>query len=82
MHDFRAEVTCLRSQVVSKVTASSQIVFNQQRDLVGEAELDRLGETSGLAELDQVFQGEGQGNGFGELDVDVQLGLVNIGMAS
>jgi hypothetical protein len=75
-------VTCLRSQVESKVTAASESVLDQQRDLVGEAELDRLGEAGGFAEVDEIFQREGQGDRFGEFDFDIELWLFDIVVAS
>ena len=74
--------TCLRSQIESKVAASGQSVLNQQRDLIGKAELNRFGESSGFAEIDEVFEGECQGDGFGELDFDVEFRLFNIVVAS
>jgi hypothetical protein len=74
--------TCLRSQVESQVTASSQSIFNQQRNLVGQAELDRLGETGSLAEVDKVFERECQGDGFGEFDFDVEVWLLDVVVAS
>lgn len=75
-------MTCLGCQVESEVTAASQSVLDQERDLVGQAKLDRLGEAGSFAEVDKVFQGEGQGNGFAEFDFDVELRLVDIGVAS
>ena len=75
-------MTCLRSQVESEETAASQSVLNQERNLVGEAKLDRLGEASSFTEVDEVFQGEGQGNGFGKFDIDVKLWLLDVVVAS
>jgi hypothetical protein len=75
-------VTCLRGQVESEVTASSQSIFNQKRNLIGQAELDRLGKTSSLAEVYKVLEGEGQGDGFREFDFDVKLRLLDIVVAS
>jgi hypothetical protein len=75
-------MTYLRSQVESEVTASSQSILYQQGNFVGEAELDRLGKPSRLAEVDEVFQGEGQGDGFSKFDFDVHLWLLDVVMAS
>lgn len=75
-------MTCLGSQVESEITASSQSVLHQQRNLVGEAKLDRFGETGSFAEVNKVFQGEGQIDGFGEFDFDVKLWLFDIVVAS
>jgi hypothetical protein len=74
--------TYLWGQVESEITASSELILNQQRNLIGEAELDRLGQTSSFAEVDKVFQGECERDGFGEFDIDVELGLVYIGVAA
>jgi hypothetical protein len=79
---IRSTVTYLGGQVESEVTASGQSIFNQQRNLIGQAELDRLGKTSSLAEVYKVLEGEGQGDGFGELDFDVKVWLLDIVVAS
>jgi hypothetical protein len=75
-------VTCLGCQVESEVTAASKSVLDQERDLIGEAKLDRLREAGSFAEVDKVFQGEGQGNGFAEFDFDIELRLVDISVAT
>jgi hypothetical protein len=75
-------VTYLGGQVESEVTASSQSIFNQQRNLIGQAELDRLGKSSSLAEVYKVFEGESQGDRFGEFDFDVKVWLLDIVVAS
>ncbi len=72
----------LRSQVESEITASSQSVLHQQRDLVGKAKLDRFGKPRSLAEVDKVFQREGQGDRFGKLDLNVHLWFLDVAMAS
>lgn len=74
--------TYLGGEVEAEVTASREVVLNQQRNLVGEADLDLGGESGGLAEVDEVLEGEGQGDGLGELNVDVELGLVHVGVAA
>jgi hypothetical protein len=74
--------TYLRGQVESKITATSQSVLNQQRNLVGEAELHGLGKTRSLAEIDEVFKGECQGDRFCEFDFDVHFWLVDVCVAS
>jgi hypothetical protein len=61
------------------VTAA-QTVFHQQRHLLRQREGDFGGEVGGLAEVDEVLEGEGKGNGFGEVDGDVLLGLVDAGV--
>lgn len=57
-------------------------VFNQEWHLVGQADLDLVGEGRGLAEVDKVFEGERQRDRLAELNIDIQLGLVDVGMAS
>lgn len=38
------------------------------------------GQVGGLAEVDKVFEGEGQGDGFGDVNHDVLIGLVDVGV--
>jgi hypothetical protein len=75
-------VTCLWSQVESQVTASGQVIFNQERNLIGQAKLDSLGKSRSLAKVDEVFKGEGQRDRFGELNFDVQFWLLNVAVTS
>jgi hypothetical protein len=75
-------VTCLWSQVESQVTASGQVIFNQERNLIGQAKLDSLGKSRSLAEVDEVFKGESQRDRFGELNFDVQFWLLDVVVAS
>jgi hypothetical protein len=75
-------VAYLGGQVESEVAASSQSIFNQQRNLIGQAEFDRLGKTSSLTEVYKVLEGEGQGDGFGEFDFDVKVWLLDIVVTS
>jgi hypothetical protein len=75
-------VTCLRSQVESQVTASGQVILNQERNLIGQAKLDSLGKSRSLAKVDKVFEGEGQRDGFGELNFNIQVWLLDVVVAS
>ena len=45
-------------EVEAQVAASGQIVLNQERNLTGEADLDLVGESGSLAEIDKVLEGE------------------------
>jgi hypothetical protein len=72
----------LWSQVESQVAVTRQIVLNEKRNLVGQAELDGGRETRSFAEVDKVFEGEGECNRLREFNVDVQIWLLHIGMAS
>lgn len=74
--------TCLGRKVEAQKTAPGQAVLHQQRHLVGEADLDLVGEHGGLAEVDEILEGESQVDGLGQLNVDVELGLVDVGVAA
>jgi hypothetical protein len=74
--------TCLRGEIESEVAASSQSVFNQQRDLIGKAELDRFGQSCSLTKVDKVLEGECQGDRFREFDFDIEVRLFNIVVTS
>lgn len=83
-HEYmhRKRKTDLWCKVETQVTATREVVLNQERHLAGEADLDLARQGSGLAEVDQVLEGEGQRNGLRQLNIDVQIGLVNVGVAS
>lgn len=59
---------------------ASKVILNQQRHLLGQAQLDLRRQVGGLAEVDQVLEGESKGDGFGESKRNVLLGLIDIGM--
>jgi hypothetical protein len=77
-----ATVIYLRSQVESQVAAAGQVILHQERNLVRQAKFDSLGKSGSLAEVDEVFQGEGQRDRFGELNFDIQFWLLDIVVAS
>lgn len=60
--------------------ATSKVVLNQQRHLLRQTESDLGRKVRGFAEVDKVLEGESKGNGFGEGEGDVLLGLLDIGM--
>jgi hypothetical protein len=72
-------VTYLGSEVESQVTAS-KTVLNKQGHLLGQVQLYRAGQVGRFAEVDEVLEGEGQGDGFGERDGNVLVGLVDVGV--
>lgn len=74
--------TNLWCKVETQVAATREVVLNQERHLAGEADLDLARQSSSLAEVDQVFEREGQRNGLRQLNVDIQIRLVNVGVAS
>lgn len=59
---------------------ATKAVLHQQRNLLGQVQCYRVGQIGGLAEVDEVLEGEGQGDGFGEGDGDVLVGLVDVGV--
>lgn len=59
---------------------ATKTVLHQQWNLLGQVQCYRAGQVGGLAEVDEVLEGEGQGDGFGEGDGDVLVGLVDIGV--
>ena len=71
--------THLRSKVESQVTAT-KTVLHEQRHLLRQAERHRAGQVGSLAEVDQVLEGEGEGDGFAEGNGDVLVGLVDVGV--
>lgn len=74
--------TDLWCKVETQVAATGEVVLNQERHLAGEADLDLARQGSSLAEVDQVLERESQRNGLRQLNVDIQIGLVNVGVAS
>jgi hypothetical protein len=76
-------VVCyLWRQIESEVAATGEVVLHEEGNLGGQADLDLVGESRGLAEVDQVLEGEGQRDRLAQLDVNVQLGLLYVGVAS
>ena len=69
----------LRGEVESQVTASKS-VFDHQGHLLRKTESHMARQICSLAEVDKVFQGEGEGNRFGEVNGNVLLGLFNVGV--
>lgn len=60
--------------------ATTQPILNKQRYLLRQTQRHRGGQISRLAEVDEVFQGEGKGNGLGEGNRDILLGLFDVGV--
>ena len=59
---------------------TSQTVLNKKGNLLGQAEGHRAGESGGLAEVDEVLEGESKGNGFGKSNGNVLVGLIDVGV--
>lgn len=60
--------------------ATAKRILNKQRHLLGQVQPYEGGQVGGLAEVDEVLEGEGQGDGFGEVNANVLLGLLDIGV--
>lgn len=71
--------TYLGRQVEPQMTAT-KAVLHQQWNLLGQVQCYRVGQVGGLAEVDEVLEGEGQGDGFGKGDGDVLVGLFDVGV--
>jgi hypothetical protein len=72
----------LGCKIESQVAVALEPVLNEERDLVGEAQLDLVGHATCLAEVDEVLEREGKGHGLGQIDLDVVLRLLDIRVAS
>ena len=74
--------TNLGSKIEAKeaVLATGQGVFDQERDFVGKADLDLRRQASGFGETNEVLEGEAEGDGIGEINLDVHFWPVDIGM--
>jgi hypothetical protein len=79
--DIEALITAyLWCEVEPQEAVVAQAVFHQKRDLVAEAELHRLAESTSLAEVGEVFEGEGKGDGLGEVDLHVLVFILDVGV--
>jgi hypothetical protein len=65
-------------QVEPQEAVVGELVFHEKGYFVGEAQVDLPAQAGCFAEVDQVFQREGEVYGFGEGDFDVQVGLVHV----
>lgn len=72
--------THLGREVEPQIAVARKAVLDEQRDLAGQAELDIVGQPAGLAEVDKVLQGEGEGDGFAKVNLDVLARLLNVGV--
>lgn len=78
--------TDLGSKEETQVTTSSttcatcQTIFHLQRNFLGKAELNLAGQSGGLAEVDEVFEGEGKSDWLSELNRHVFGGVFHVGV--
>lgn len=70
----------LGGEVESEVAVVCQRVLDHERHIGRKAQLDSARKTTSLAEVDQVLEREGERDGLRELDVDVQVFLVYVGV--
>lgn len=70
-------MTYLWGKVEPQIAVVRQSVLDEQGHLARQAELDSFGQAACLAEVGKVLQGESQGHGLGEVDLDVFAGLVH-----
>lgn len=71
----------VESQVAAVLVVAQQVLY-QQGHLAGERDSNPVGKRLGLAEVDQVLEGEGKSDGLGQLDVDILAWLLDIAMRS
>lgn len=76
------KTTHLGSQVEAEVAAARQVVLDKQRHLARQANLDLAGQTSSLAKVDEVLERESQRDGLRQLNVDVEVRLLDVGVAA
>lgn len=72
----------LGCKIEPQVAVALEAVLDEERHLVREAQLDLIGHAACLAEVDKVFQRECEGHGLGQIDLNVVLWLLHIGVAS
>ena len=72
--------TYLRRKIEPQIRASRNVVLDQKRHLVRQADLDRARQRARLAKVDQVLEREREGHGLAKLDLDILRGLIDIGV--
>lgn len=77
-------ISYLWRQVEAQITTrlARELVRDEQRHLVRQANRDLVGETRSLAEVDEIFEGECQRDGLAELDLNVLFVVFYIGVLS
>jgi hypothetical protein len=75
-------MTCLRGEVEAQVAGACNLVLNQEWHFVGEADLDLVRKTDRLAEVDEVLEGESERDGLCQLNGDVVIRLVEVGVGA
>jgi hypothetical protein len=67
----------LGGEVEPQITVGHNTVLDKQGNFAGQAEFDRFGQSTRLAEVCQVFQGEGERDRLSQVDFDVLAGLLH-----
>lgn len=62
----------------STAAASCQTIFNLQRNFLRKAKLDLARQSSSLAEVDEVLEGEGESDRLSKLNRDVFVGVLDV----
>jgi hypothetical protein len=75
-------VANLGSKVESEVALTGDLVLHQERDLIGEADVDLVGQGSSLAEVDKVLERECEGDRLAQFNLDILLRLFEVGAAA
>jgi hypothetical protein len=70
----------LGGEVESQIAVVLYSILDKQRNLAGQAELDRIRQPARLAEVCEILEGEGQGDGLSQVNLDIFAGLVNAAM--
>ena len=59
---------------------ATEAILNEERHLLRQAQGDLVRQVGSLAEVDEVLEGESEGDGFGEGDGDVLCGVLDVGV--
>jgi hypothetical protein len=70
----------LGGEVESQIAVVLYSILDKQRNLAGQAELDRIRQPARLAEVCEILEGEGKGDGLSQVNLDIFAGLVNAAM--
>lgn len=62
------------------MAVAREAIFDQQRHLLRQAQSHLVRETACFAEVDEVLQGEREGDWLGEADRDIVVGLFDVGV--
>lgn len=76
------KVAYLGGEVEAQVAVVGQRILNKQWHFAGKAELDLCRKAGSLAEVDEVLEGEREGNRLRKIDLDVVFGLLNVAMGA